>query len=68
MTFGLTAQRSLTSDSSGDSGTEIMLRIGFKNLGEFETSGISLGSPGSDNDDDDDEDVDDIREDFEVGN
>jgi LPS-assembly protein len=68
MTFGLTAQRSLTSDSSGDSGTEIMLRIGFKNLGEFETSGISLGSSSSDDNDDDEEDVDDIREDFEVEN
>ncbi|HEU4839679.1 MAG TPA: LPS assembly protein LptD [Micavibrio sp.] len=68
ITFGLTAQRSLTSDSSGDSGTEIMLRIGFKNLGEFETSGISLGSSSSDDNDDDEEDVDDIREDFEVEN
>lgn len=66
MTFGLTAQRTLTSDSSGDSGTEIMLRVGFKNLGEFETSGISLGSSSSR--DDDNDDLDEIRQDFEVGN
>ncbi len=45
MTFALTAQRTLTDDSTGDSDTEIMLRVGFKNLGEFESSGISL--PGS---------------------
>lgn len=62
MTFGLNSQRTLTNDSSGDSGTEIMLRIGFKNLGEFETSGIDIG--GSESGDDDDG-VDDIRDDFE---
>jgi LPS-assembly protein len=44
MTFGLNTQRTLTEDSSGDSGTEIMLRIGLKNLGEFESSGIELGT------------------------
>jgi LPS-assembly protein len=43
-TFMITGQRTLTNDSSGDSGTEIMMRIGLKNLGEFQTSGISLGT------------------------
>lgn len=47
MTFSLTSERTLTQDSTGDSGTEIMLRIGLKNLGEFVSSGISVGS-GSD--------------------
>lgn len=37
-----TAQRTLTTDSSGDSGTEIFLRIGLKTLGEFATSGLSV--------------------------
>lgn len=40
--FSATATRTLTRDSSGDSGTEIMFRIGLKNLGEFQTSGFSL--------------------------
>jgi len=39
----LTGKRTLTRDSSGDSGTEVLLRIGLRNLGEFETSGINLG-------------------------
>lgn len=47
--FVITAQRSLTRDSSGDSGTEIMLRLGLKNLGEFETSSFKIGN---NNDDD----------------
>ncbi len=51
VTVGTTVERELTQDQTGDNGTEIMLRLGFKNLGEFETSGISLGS----NEDDDDE-------------
>ena len=42
--FLVTGQRTLTNDSSGDSGTEIMMRLGLKNLGEFETSGFTLGS------------------------
>lgn len=37
-------RRSLTQAASGDSATEILLRIGFKNLGEFQTSGISLSN------------------------
>ncbi|NCC22600.1 MAG: LPS-assembly protein LptD [Alphaproteobacteria bacterium] len=39
-----TLTRELTRDSSGDSGTEIMFRVGLKNLGEFETSGVRLDS------------------------
>ncbi len=45
-TFSATAERELTRDSSGDSGTDIMFRIGLKNLGEFETSGLSIDSSG----------------------
>ena len=44
VTFLVTGQRTLTRDSSGDSGTEIMMRLGLKNLGEFQTSGFSVGS------------------------
>jgi LPS-assembly protein len=43
LTFSATLNRNLTSEASGESGSELMLRIGFKNLGEFETSGISVG-------------------------
>lgn len=43
MTFALVAERTLTEDATGDSENEIMMRIGFKNLGEFTTSGISVG-------------------------
>lgn len=50
MTFALTAERTLTNDVTGDSDTEIMMRIGLKNLGEFESSGISIGG-GSSSDD-----------------
>ena len=57
--FLVSGERRLTNDSSGDSGTQIMLRLGFKNLGEFETSGLTLGS-----DDDDDDDDDDLSNDF----
>lgn len=44
LTFSAQAQRNLTTDSSGESSTELMLRLGLKNLGEFQTSGISLSS------------------------
>lgn len=54
LTFSFIAERTLTDDDTGDSDTEIMFRIGFKNLGEFESSGISIG--GSDNSDDEDDD------------
>ncbi len=46
ISWSLVGERTLTDDASGDSGTEIFLRIGFKNLGEFETSGVQLGSSG----------------------
>ncbi len=48
--LALTTERTLTEDSTGDSGTEIMLRIGLKNLGQFETSGISIGGRDDEND------------------
>lgn len=38
--WSLTGQRNLTRDSSGDSSTEILFRIGLKNLGEFERSSL----------------------------
>ena len=41
-TFSSTLERNLTRDSSGDSGTEIMFRIGLKQIGEFSTSGVEL--------------------------
>ena len=43
ISWALTGKRTLTENSSGDSGTEIFLRIGFKNLGELQTSGVQLG-------------------------
>lgn len=43
VSWSLAAQRNLTNESSGDNGTEVFLRIGFKNLGEFATSGVQLG-------------------------
>jgi len=52
MTFALTTERTLTEDSTGDSGTEILLRVGLKNLGEFESSGISIGGSQSSSNDD----------------
>lgn len=58
MTFSFVAERTLTDDDTGDSDTEIMFRIGLKNLGDFESSGISIG--GSDNNDDDDDDDEDL--------
>jgi len=50
VTFSTTIERKLTEESSGDSGTELMIRLGLKNLGEFQTSGIGLSSQSSDND------------------
>jgi len=54
LTFGMTGQRTFTSDTSGDSDTVILLRLGLKNLGEFETSSITIES------DDDEEGVNDF--------
>ena len=42
--WSVTGERNYTDDSSGDSDTEIVFRIGLKNLGEFEAKGISLGA------------------------
>lgn len=42
--FNFSATRKLINESTGDSGTQVFMRIGLKNLGEFETSNISLGS------------------------
>lgn len=36
LSFSATAERNLTTDSSGDSGTEVMVRLGLKGLGEFQ--------------------------------
>lgn len=44
ISFAGTVERNLTDNASGDRGTELMFRLGLKNLGEFETSGISLSS------------------------
>lgn len=60
MTFSLLTERTLTSDATGDSSTEIMLRLGLKNLGEFETSGISIGGGGSSDDDEEDNDIESV--------
>ena len=57
-----TIQRNLTRDSSGESNTEIMFRVGLKNLGEFETSGINLTSSGSGSDDNSEEAGEDLVE------
>lgn len=43
VTFLINGERKLTRDSSGDSGTQIMMRLGLKNLGEFETTGFTIG-------------------------
>ena len=42
--FLVSGQRTLTRESSGDSGTVVMMRIGLKNLGQFETEAFTLGS------------------------
>ncbi len=52
LTFSATIERNLTTDVSGDRGSELMLRLGLKNLGEFATSGIGLSSSSRDNDPD----------------
>jgi LPS-assembly protein len=41
ISFSLTGERTNTSDASGDSGTDILFRIGLKGLGEFETNNTS---------------------------
>jgi hypothetical protein len=37
MTVSANARRSFTLDETGENGTEVTLRIGLKNLGEFGT-------------------------------
>ncbi|MBI1301948.1 MAG: LPS assembly protein LptD [Alphaproteobacteria bacterium] len=44
ISVSLIGQRTLTNETSGDSGTEIFFRIGLKNLGEFSTSGLQITS------------------------
>jgi LPS-assembly protein len=44
VTFLINGERKLTKDSSGDSGARIMMRLGLKNLGEFETTGFTVGA------------------------
>ena len=48
--WSVMGRRILTQDTSGDNGTEILLRIGLKNLGEFETGGLSIGKSSSSSD------------------
>lgn len=54
--FLASASRRLINESTGESGTQLLFRIGLKNLGEFETSNITIG--GSDGDDDDNDEDD----------
>lgn len=42
ITWSVTGTRSLTSEESGDNGTQIFFRVGFKNLGEFQSSGVQV--------------------------
>ncbi|MCB1680690.1 MAG: LPS-assembly protein LptD [Alphaproteobacteria bacterium] len=42
--WSVTGRRNLTEDTSGDNGTEVLFRIGLKNLGEFEAAGLKLSS------------------------
>jgi LPS-assembly protein len=44
LSLSVTGERNLTDDASGDSDTEILFRIGLKNLGEFEASGLRINS------------------------
>ncbi|PZO82594.1 MAG: LPS-assembly protein LptD [Micavibrio aeruginosavorus] len=54
LTFSGIVQRSLTDERTGDSSSELLFRIGLKNLGEFQTSGIGLdGGDDSSSEDDD---------------
>lgn len=43
ISWSLVGERTLTDDSSGDSGTDVFLRLGFKNLGEFQAQGLQVG-------------------------
>lgn len=48
-TYGLQGSRNLTYDASGENGTVITMRIGFKNIGEFTTPEIQLKGTGAEN-------------------
>ena len=43
VSWSVIGKRTLTQEGSGDNGTEVLFRIGLKNLGEFQSSGLSLG-------------------------
>lgn len=43
VSLGIGGERKLTRDFSGDGGTTILVRLGLKNLGDFETSDFSVG-------------------------
>ncbi|MEM9470096.1 MAG: LPS assembly protein LptD [Pseudomonadota bacterium] len=62
LTFGITGQKTFTRDTSGDSDTTIMARIGLKNLGEFQTSAFSIGSSDDTDDSSDDDETDAVEE------
>lgn len=51
LTLSGTLERNLARDSSGESNTEVMFRMGFRNIGEFSASGISLVSESNDDED-----------------
>lgn len=53
LSWSVRAVRNLTDDASGDSSTELLFRIGLKNLGEFQASGIQVASSSSSSSDDD---------------
>lgn len=53
LNWSVAAVRNLTDDASGDSSTELVFRIGLKNLGEFQASGIEVASSSSSDDNDD---------------
>lgn len=47
LSWSVRAVRNLTDDASGDSSTELVFRIGLKNLGEFQASGIEVARSSS---------------------
>ena len=40
--FSLLGARNLATQASGDSGTSVLMRLGFKNIGEFTTPSIQF--------------------------
>ncbi len=45
--LSLTGEKNFTTEASGESDTEILFRVGLKNLGDFEESGYRNGQPAS---------------------